>query len=454
LESRESSSPLVTRSVAAALDDEIIPGYEFSWLERLGLWLLGHLPAGFAQVAVPYAQRLSGIDPRAAASITSAELIGNRLMDYRHLQRMFPSVVVGVAQGGATAHLARLLNAPFLPQAFVLTLQGGSPRGDAQKYFQLSKDLAAYITNRNPEFISIQHFDPVHDGWLTRSLNHLRLKLVEMPEAYRTFIRSHVVPGGDVVYLDGGASWLRQKVGIRNYFQAGGWGAISAEEFYSGSERLNQYSAQEKLTSSSWRLPDYDIENGPESEWGSEEGLAQSLYEFSQHEGYRFYRVRFEDPNQFSSLAFLAYRQFLEEQGIQPSGTVVEMFSQFDATIVHQSGLLPIWLVFNTDDSLEFLKWMLAKVPIDLPVFFSALSTFSKTPDLVAWDDWKTALAGRKWINAGARSSHYPADTLALLDWKKPLRQFLNHSKDRPIGNLTGEQIALIAKAIIQERQK
>lgn len=448
MESRESSSPVVTRSVAAALNHEIIPGYEFSWFERLGLRLLGYLPSGLSQLLVPWAQRSGGLDPRTAASITSEGLIGNRLMDYRNLHGPFPAAVVGVAQGGTTAHLARLLNAPFLPQAFVLTLRGGSPHGDAQQYFELSKDLAVHITNRNPDFISIQHFDPVHDGWLTRSLNHLRLKLVEMPEAYRAFIRSHIVPGGDVVYLDGGATWLRQKVGNRNYFQAGGWGDISAEEFYSGSERLMQYSTQEKLTSSRWRLSEFEIESGPESEWGSEEGLAQSLEEFCLHEGYQFNRIRFETPNDFSLLAFLAYQQFFEAQNIKPCGAVIEMFSQFDATIVHQAGLLPIWLIFNTGDSLEFMNKMLGQVPSDLPVFFSALSTFSKTPDMVNWQDWVNALAGRQWVNAGARGSHYPADTLALLDWKKPLLQFLGVSRINPQGRLTAQQVVSIARRI------
>jgi hypothetical protein len=448
LESRESSSPIVTRSVAAALNHEIISGYEFSWLERVGLRALGYLPSSVAQWLVPWAQRSGGIDPRVAASITSAELIGNRLKDYRRLQGTFPAAVVGVAQGGASAHLARLLNAPFLPQAFVLTLRGGSPTGDAPQYFQLSKDLAVHITKRNPDFVSIQHFDPVHDGWLTRSLNHLRLKLVELPEAYRAFIRSNVAPGGDVIYLDGGAKWLRQKVGSRNYFQAGGWGAIPAEEFYFGSQRLTQFANQEKLTADSWALPDYGIEIGPESEWGSEDGLADSLQAFCSREGYQFLRIRFENPNDFSLLAFLAYRKFFEEQGIQPSGAMVEMFSQFDATIVHQAGLLPIWLIFNTGDSLDFLKRMLAQVSMDLPVFFSALSTFSKTPDMVHWQEWINALSGRHWVNAGARGSRYPADTLALLEWKKPLLQFLGKSKIHPQGRLTGEQIISIARDI------
>ncbi|HWQ04760.1 MAG TPA: hypothetical protein VN452_05355 [Longilinea sp.] len=425
----------------------------FSRFEQLGLRILGRFPSRFAQAIVPRVQRSSGLNYKIASSITSAELIANRLGDYRQLHRMFPAAVIGVAQGGATAHLARLLCAPFLPQAFVLTLRGGSPHGDAQEYFQLSKDLAAHITNRNPEFISIQHFDPVHDGWLTRSLNHLRLKLIEMPDAYRSFIRSHVVPGGDVVYLDGGATWLRQKVGLRNYYQAGGWGAISAQEFYYGSQRLEQYSAHEKLTASSWRLPDFDIESGPESEWGSEDGLAESLEEFCLQEGYRFCRICFESPNQFSLLAFLAYQQFLVDQGIQPSGVVVEMFSQFDPSIVHLAGLLPIWLIFNTRDSLEFLNRMLTQVPVNLPVFFSALSTFSNTPDMVNWDEWTNALAGWQWINAGARGSHYPADTLALLDWKKPLQHFCSLSNVHPKGRLTGDQMALIAERINQRSQ-
>ncbi len=369
-------------------------------------------------------------------------------MDYRNVKGPLPGVVVGVAQGGATAHLARLLEAAFLPQAFVLTLRGGSPRGEAQTYFNLSRDLARQVTDLNPEFISIQHFDPVHDGWLTKRVNHLRLKLIQLPDAYREFIRAKVMPGGDVVYLDGGASWLRQKTGARNYYQAGGWGAIPADEFYFGSDRLQAYAARENLAASSWRLPDYEVERGPESEWGCEAGLRESLQEFCTREGYRFVPIRFDDPNQFSLLAFEAYRQFLADQGIEPAGAVVEMFSQFDASIVHQANLLPIWLIFNTGDSLAFLKKMLARVPEEWKIYFSALSTFSMTPDLVGWDGWMEALAGRRWINAGARGSHYPADTVALLDWKKPLLRLCEQTTTHSKGRLSSEQLERLAQEI------
>lgn len=451
MESRESSSPIVTRSVAAALNGKFAQGYEFNRFEQLGLRLLGMLPGAVAGWLVPRVQRGSGLDPKVVASLKAEDLIRNRLLDYEDVKSPLPGLVIGVAQGGATAHLARLLGGAFLPQAFVLTIRGGSPRGEALPYFQLSRDLARLVTDRNPEFISIQHFDPVHDGWLTKRVNHLRVKLTELPEAYRAFIRQRVVAGGDIVYLDGGATWLRQKVGARNYFQAGGWGAISAREFYFGSERLEKYAAQEKLASSAWRLPDFDIETGPESEWGCEAGLRESLQEFCAQEGYRFVPIRFEDPNQFSLLAFQAYRQFLEAQGIQPAGAVVEMFSQFDASAVHLANLLPIWLIFNTTDSLDYLKKMLPRVPTELPVYFSALSTFSMTPDLVRWEDWMSALAGRCWVNAGARASHYPADTAALLDWREPLIQLCNQTAVHPQGRMTGEQLALLAQKIRDE---
>lgn len=448
MESRESSSPIVTKAVAASLNQEYFSGYQFHWFERLGLRLLGLLPKSVAAWAIPQVQRSSGLEPEIASRVTVAELIHNRLGDYESLRGQFPGVVIGVAQGGAAAHLARLVGGPFLPQAFVLTLKGGSPKGDPLMYFTQSANLAQKITEQNPEFMSIQHFDPVHDGWLTRRVNHLRLKLIQLPQAYRQFIHERVVPGGEVVYLDGGATWLRQPVGPRNYYQAGGWGALSPESFYYGSDRVREYCRREGLIDTGWRLPGYEVESGPESEWGSEPGLREAVQEFCAQEGYHFYPIQFKDPNQFSQLAFLAYQAFYAAQGVAPTGAVIEMFSQFDVTAVHAGKLLPIWLIFNTEDSLAFLRKMLPQVPADLPVFFSALSTFSMTPDLVPWGEWEAALGKRKWINAGARPSHYPADAAAVLDWFKPLRDWSRQQTEYTQGRLSGAQLVEMANAI------
>lgn len=350
--------------------------------------------------------------------------------------------------GGATAHLAAAAGGPFLPQAFVLTLQGGAPDGDARAYYQRSADLALRFAHNNPGVMTIQHYDPIHDGWLTRDVNHLRFKLLEVPESYKQFIRERLEPGGEVICLEGGVSWLRYRVGTRSVFQVGGWGDISAEEFLEGSQRIREYCRSIGMDISDWRLDGFALERGPESEWGSEPGFSAALETFCRAEGFRFTTIPFPHPQDVSCLAFHAVQRLLEKNGQYASGVMVETFTQYDATAVMRSGLLPLWLIFNTQDSARFLAKMAGRFPRGLPVFFSPLSTFSITPDMAAWNDWEQALTGLDWINIGARRSHYPADTLALLDWFKPLRRWVEQHPNPVIGRLRGEELLELAQTV------
>jgi len=133
------------------------------------------------------------------------------------------------------------LGGPFLPQAFVVTLKGDSKSGNVNEYLHRSLQSALQIAEENPGLVTIQHFDPVHDGWLTRFVNHLRFKLLDLPPAYADFIKSRLEQGGAIVYFEGKASWLRYRIGPRRTFQVGGWGGIPAEEFLTGSARLDDY---------------------------------------------------------------------------------------------------------------------------------------------------------------------------------------------------------------------
>jgi hypothetical protein len=445
IESTESSSPIVTRAVAAGLRGEFCDNYEFPAWQRAFLSGLGRLPQGAARFTISRFQSISGLPPRVLDEFSIEDLIHGRLADYAQLTGKFPAVTVGAALGGASTYLSLALGGPFLPQAFVVTLKRGSKKGSVHEYLQRSLDSALRIAEENPGLMTIQHYDPVHDGWLTRFVNHLRVKLTDLPAAYAEFIRSTLEPGGAVVYLEGGASWLRYRVGPRSVFQVGGWGGISPEEFLEGSPRLETYARSAGLKYTDWKLSGFPLERGPESEWGSEAGLADALEAFCQTEGYRFVRIPLPHPNDFSKLAFRAARTLLEKEGRQPAGVVVEMFSQFDASAAHQGGLLPLWLIFNTQDSLEYLKSMSREFPAGKPVFFSPLSTFSLTPDLVPFRDWEEALADFPWTNIGARGSHYPADARALVKWAEPLRAWVSENRQPIQMRLTAEEIAQLA---------
>ena len=84
--------------------------------------------------------------------------------------------------------------------------------------------------------------------------------------------------------------------------------------------------------------------------------------------------------------------------------------------------------MFNTVDSLEFLRAAIQNFPKDKPVFFSPLSTFTLTPDIVPWSDWERVLDRFDWKNIGSRKSHYPADAKALISWSKLLRDWVDHN--------------------------
>ncbi len=448
IEAPESSSPIVTRAVAAGLRGEFFDTYPFpSWQKAL-LTVLGALPQGVARFAISRFESISGLPSTVLDRFSMDNLLCTRLDDYAQSAERFPVITAGAALGGATAYLSLALGGPFLPQAFVLTLKGGSINGDANRYLHHSLEPALRIAADNPGLMTIQHYDPVHDGWMTRFVNHLRFKLLDLPRAYSEFIKSRLEPGGAVVYLEGGASWLRYRLGPRSVFQVGGWGGIPAEEFLESSERLQAYAQRAGLKFSDWKLNDYPLERGPESEWGTEPGLAESLEAFCKSEGYRFVRIRLPHPNDFSRLAFAAAQNLLEKEGREPAGVLVEMFSQFDTTASMQSGLLPLWLIFNTDDSLAYLKEMRPRFPAGKPVFFSSLATFSLPPDRTPFDEWAAAFAGIDWVNIGTRRSHYPADARALVNWAEPLRKWVTKNRKPLQNHLSAEEIDILARNI------
>lgn len=447
-ESTESSSPIVTRAVAAGLNNEFTENYHFPDWQKSLLNLLGRFPANMGRAAISQFQRFSGLPASALRYFSMDELIESRLNDYAQLDRQFPVILIGPALGGATTSLALSAGGPYLPQAFVLTLRGGSPDGDLAAYFWRSYDAALSIARNDPRLVTIQHYDPIHDGWLTRYVNHLRFKLIDLPEQYDQFIRQKLQSGGAVIYLDCGASWLRYKVGPRNFFQVGGWGDIPDEEFLSASKRIRDYARKAGLGYTNWRMTEFPLERGPESEWGSEPGLAESLHQFCIQHGYQFIKISLPHPHDFSRLAFSAATKLLEKEGRPPQGTLVECFSQFDATAARLGSLLPLWLIFNTKDGARLLKEMSHQFPKNKPIFFSPLATFSITPDMAGWGDWLEALGGRDFINIGARKSHYPADARALLEWNKPLRRWVEENRRPVAATLSADELLLLSQRL------
>ena len=447
-ESAESASPLITRHVAGYLRRQNVEGMTLSQLERFGLRLLQPLPVRFARALAAWRVARSAIHPTRSFQIRTEELAQARLDDYAGLAGKFDQILCGSALGGAVAHLAAVAGSPFLPQPFILGFKGGTRDDSLETYLEHVTPIAQTILNSNPGLAAIAHFDPVHDGWLTRSLTHLRLKLIDLPSSYREFLFRKLKPGGAIVYLDCSARWLQYRLNDHFSLQVGGWGDIPAQEFLSGSDRIDRFLSQQgSQQKGGWALDGGIPEWRFESEWGSEPGFDLALESFAAREGYRFVRIRFDHPHDFSRLAFIAQRQLLLESGIEPRGVLIEMFTQYAPWLVIERGLLPLWLIFNTHDSLQFLQQERSLFPEDIPVYLSALVTLSSTPDMVEWDTWAEALAGREWHSVGARREKYPEDLLALGTWTDRLRK-LTSPLERLPGHLTLDKLLELAGTI------
>jgi hypothetical protein len=250
------------------------------------------------------------------------------------------------------------------------------------------------------------------------------LKLIDLPRGYRKYLQNKLKPGGTIVYLNCEARWLHYKLGARRVYQIGGWGGISPQEFIEGSERIDYALVNSgSKHRGGWEISDQEPVVGPESEWGSEPGLDKALEVFAREQGYDYERITFADPQGFSRLAFLAHEELYRRQGREAEGVVVETFTQYDPHLVLSSGLLPLWLIFNTTDSLDFLEAQSQFFPRGKPVYFSGLVTLSRTPDMVLWEGWAQALEGFSWTSIGARPSRYPEDLISLWQWSDRLRE-------------------------------
>ncbi|MBI4929035.1 MAG: hypothetical protein HY835_14805 [Anaerolineae bacterium] len=432
MESTESSSPLVVRAVAAGLSGRAYSTFNLPGWQKTALKVLGGLPQETSRRILMKFQAMSALDPEKLASITTASLTQIRLDDYKDVKGPFPMIVTGAALGGAAAYLSLAVDGPFLPSAFVFTLKGGSPLGDLETYVNRSAKLVDGILERNPDLLSIQHYDPVHDGWLTRWANHVRLKLLKLPETYQDYIRKNLAPGGTIFLLNCGAKWLRLRRDLRSIIQVGGWGGISSQRFLEPDDDMVRVARKEGFTRFDWTMNGFPVEEGPESEWGVEAAYAKAVRAFCKANGYELVEASFTDPEDYARLAWRSAQLLLQKEDRQPAGVLVETFTQFDAISAMRTGLLPLWLVFNTTESLSFLQEMVRHFPKAKPVFFSPLITFSRTPDLVPFRDWQLALVRYPMTVIGARSKHYPFDVAQLAEWNKPLQRWADNN-DAPI---------------------
>lgn len=429
-EAPESSSAATLRAVVAALNNAWhVPQHSTPTEQRLA-HLANHMPGIVVKKAVSRSVRQRALATYLARFVSSEGLARQAVSHYEYPEGRvgYPAIIIGAPNGGV-AYLAALLDAAFLPAHFLLSFADHTDPDDIKAYHQAGAQLIETILATNPDLLAINHYDPIHDRFLVEEVNHIRLKLLALPEAYRQFIHRHLAPGGVVFFVDNSYTWHQYKIDDRHMFQVGGLGGFSDRDYIKGSDVINAWLAEQKSQHrGGWHLSEYPLVKTNESEWGSLPQFREAVKAFAHENGYQFRAISGAHPEDFSALAYTAYLWESRLHQRTPNGVLVECFTQINPTAVQRGDLLPLWMPFNTIDSLEYFERMVSYIPKVLPVGLSLLPNFTRTPDLPTAQDWLEVgerIGSVQWI--GVNPERYPMDLEAIFDYVPQLQQWVQN---------------------------
>jgi hypothetical protein len=341
-------------------------------------------------------------------------------------RRRYPAIVVG-SPGGAVAHLAGLLGAPFLSSSFLLGFRHRIDPDDIQSYCRFGEGVAERLLTEGDNFEAINHYDPLHDRSLVKYADLLRLRLVRLPQVYRDFISANLASGGRLILVNCTYPWPQYRLSERSFLQVGGLGGVSPREFL---ER--------------WSL-DLPLEERPESEWGCPLGLAKDLRRFAREQGIELLELEFDHPERYS---LLAYRAFLTA-GAQEEELMLDCFTHISPYTNVITGIPALWLPFNDRGSFGFARRFLEDKRFKR-IYLALVPSFARCGDTVPFAEWRDLLQDKGRVELlGIDPRAYPADPQAPFAYSAKLNRLRRHHRlDRrlhlepaALAGLTGELV-------------
>ncbi|HNT75562.1 MAG TPA: hypothetical protein PKH77_11140 [Anaerolineae bacterium] len=424
------SAAVIMRAVSAALHGEFVNVWDVNTWQQQALKFIAMGGKKAVISAVERVMATSGVDPALAARITTSMLATWAVSLYQDARGPYDTLIIGAPSGGIM-HLATALEAPFLSQHFLISYKDPKPADDVETYLAHGNELAEPALRRNRDLAVINHYNPLHDRFMIKYVNHIRYKLLDLPEAYKAFIFQTLRPGGTIIFADCRYSWPMYFIGERHWFQVGGLGGVRARDFLDGRHPAI-VALQETVDAEprgNWGLKERTAFEMPESEWGALPPLHQRLAQFARENAYEFVALEGPHPEYFSSLAFRVWDKVLRRAGSEPQGVFLETFTQVAPAATRAAALLPVWLPRNSTDSLNFLHRMRREFRLnpelrEKPVFWLPLPHFTESFDMAPWEAWLDALKGLDAHPLGMRPALYPADPLAfhaprqaLMEW-------------------------------------
>lgn len=348
--------------------------------------------------------------PRHRVGEIDSDALASWVADH-HPRKQAEVAFVG-SSNGALTHLAAALEAPWLPQTLLIPVRrGGVPPEDASADLRRMRPAGEELVRANPDWRLHHMHDPNQDRLMISGMCYFRVKWLRLPDAYRRFLREHLVPGGTLVVPDCGLRWPTTRVGDRYVFQHGGFGGAGPEEIRDGSERIRAFLRTQGSEYTRFVGPEPDGDS-PEAEWGFAPELMDDLRELADEQGWTLLRLRYDEPESLSPAVAELYRDWYRRRGLSPDRLLVESFMLVEPYWALRTGSVPFWTVFNTEPSLRVLEEYLDRVPDYEEIRLTLFSHGVESVGLAGADRWARVLDRAVKVGSflGTDPSAFPRD--------------------------------------------
>ncbi|GAB3808321.1 hypothetical protein GCM10027605_40590 [Micromonospora zhanjiangensis] len=144
--------------------------------------------------------------PGAQVGVLDADRVARWVVD-QYPARCYPGVVLG-SPHGAAVHLAAALGVPWLPAGFEVTVDWpGGAADDPLAAMAYGSRVVAPLLAADPGVRVRQVHDPAARGALCGSTVALTVRWRRLPDAYRRFLGTRIVPGAPVLLLRDARTW-------------------------------------------------------------------------------------------------------------------------------------------------------------------------------------------------------------------------------------------------------
>jgi hypothetical protein len=320
----------------------------------------------------------------------------------------YPAVVLG-SPHGAAVHLAAALGAAWLPTEFAVTLPwpGGSA-GDWAGALAYGAGPAGQIVAGNPAVTVRQVHDPVRRGPLCGSTLSLHVRWLQLPPAYRSFLRTRLAPEGASVLLRDIRTWPVHEVAPRQTFQIGspvsGWRLADYTIDNPSFRRLLEGVGVQR-----WPAPCLDTPLRY-AETAGEPELELDLRRTAAETYRPAQRVLYPNPESLSACVADLYRSWLGGEQGGGDRCVVETGRLLDPWQVLATGAVPYWCESASRRAVDAAEWWLAG-----SAAFGSVSVLPEPPgtaceahaDVRQWRSLAAFAGRRPWVDRPALT-RYP----------------------------------------------